>query len=94
MSPDKFTFFQVINACAGLGALKDSRHAHQRIIESGFESDVFVGCSLIDMYSKCGRIDNAWRVFNKMPPHNVVTWNAMILRLVKFRQGYKALELF
>jgi hypothetical protein len=57
MSLDKFTFFQVINACAGLGALKDSRHAHQQIIESGFESDVFVGCSLIN---------NAWRVFNKI----------------------------
>jgi len=94
MSLDKFTFFQVINACAGLGALKDSRHAHQQIIESGFESNVFVGSSLFDTYSKCGGINNAWRVFNKMPPHNVVTWNAMILRLVKCRQGYEALELF
>jgi hypothetical protein len=83
MSPDKFTFFRVINTCAGLGALKDSRYAHQLIIESGFESDVFVGCSLIDIYSRCGSINNAWRVFNKIPPDNVVTWNAMILRLVK-----------
>jgi hypothetical protein len=57
-------FVQVINACAGLGALKDSRQSHPEIIESGFESYVFVGCSLIDMYSKCGGIDNAWRVVN------------------------------
>jgi pentatricopeptide repeat protein len=64
------------------------------MIQSGLESDVFVGTSLVDMYAKCGSIENAWRVFNKMPSRNVVTWNAMILGHVKCRQGQKALELF
>jgi pentatricopeptide repeat protein len=31
------------------------------------ESDVFVCNSLIDMYAKCGSIEEAWRIFNKMP---------------------------
>jgi pentatricopeptide repeat protein len=51
MNPDKFTFVQVINACAGLGALDDGRLVHEQLIQSGCESDVFVGNSLIDMYS-------------------------------------------
>jgi hypothetical protein len=42
MSPDNFTFVQVINACAGLGALEDGRHVHEQIIQSCYESDVFV----------------------------------------------------
>jgi pentatricopeptide repeat protein len=42
MSPDNFTFDQVINACAGLGALEDGRHVHEQIIQSCYESDVFV----------------------------------------------------
>ncbi|CAM6040507.1 unnamed protein product [Sphagnum compactum] len=93
-SPDKFTFVQVIKACAGLGALEDGRFVHKQLIQSGFESDVFVGSSLVDMYAKCGSIEDAWRVFNRMPFRDVVTWNAIVLGHVKCGQGQKALELF
>ncbi len=50
------------------------------------------GSSLIDIYAKCGR--DSWRVFNKMPSQDVVTWNNMILGDVKCGQGQKAVELF
>jgi len=46
------------------------------------------------MYAKCGSIEDAWRVFDKMLSQNVVTWNAMVLGHVKCGQGQKALELF
>jgi pentatricopeptide repeat protein len=67
MSPDTFTSVQVIKACAGLGALEDGRLVHEQLVRSGCESDVFVCNSLVDMYAKCGSIEEAWRVFNKMP---------------------------
>jgi pentatricopeptide repeat protein len=92
--PNAFTFVAVLNACASLVALEDGRCAHEQIIQSGCESDVFVGSSLVDMYAKCGSIEDAWRVFNKMPSRDVVTWTAMILGHVKCQQGQKALELF
>jgi len=94
MSPDKFTFVQVINACAGLGALEDSRLVHEQLIQSGFKSDVSVRSSLVGTYAKCGSIEDVWRVFNKMLSQDVVTWIAMILGLVKCGQGQKVLELF
>jgi pentatricopeptide repeat protein len=94
ISPNEFTFVPVINACAGLGALEDGRLVHEQLIQSGCKFDVFVGNSLVDMYAKCGSIEEAWRVFNKMPSRDVVTWNAMILGQVKCGQGQKALELF
>jgi pentatricopeptide repeat protein len=40
------------------------RCIHQQIIESGLESEVSVANSLVDMYAKCGSIEDAWRVFN------------------------------
>jgi pentatricopeptide repeat protein len=52
------------------------------------------GSSLVDMYAKCGSLEDAWRVFNKMPSWDVVTWSAMILGHVKYGQGQKALELY
>ncbi len=48
----------------------------------------------MDMYAKCGNIEDAWRVFNKMLSQNVVTWTSMILGHVQCGQGQKALELF
>jgi len=84
----------VLNACASVVALEEGRCIHQQIIQSGCESEVFVGSSLVDMYAKCGSIEEAWRVFKEMPSRNVVTWNAMVLGNVKCDQGQKALELF
>ncbi|CAM6049373.1 unnamed protein product [Sphagnum compactum] len=84
----------VIKACAGLGTLEDGRLVHKQLIQSGFESDVFVCNSLVDMYAKCGSIEDAWSVFNKMPSQDVVTWTVIILGHVKCGRGQKALELF
>jgi len=87
-SPDTFTFVQVIKACAGLGRLEDGRLVHKQLIQSGYKSDVFVCNSLVDIYTKCGSIEEAWTVFEKMPSQNVVTWTTIILGHVQCQQGY------
>jgi pentatricopeptide repeat protein len=58
------------------------------MIEIGLESDIFVGSSLADMYAKCGSIEDAWRVFHKMPSlHVVVTGTGAILGHVNVGKG-------
>ncbi len=94
MEPDSVTFVGVLNACASEVALQDGRSAHEQIIERGLDSDIFVGSSLVDMYVKCGSMEDAQSVFNKIPSRDVVTWTAMIFGFVKCQQGQKALELF
>jgi hypothetical protein len=42
---------------------------------SGWDSDVFVGSSLVDMYAKCGSMEDDQRVFNNMPPHHLGMWS-------------------
>ncbi len=64
------------------------------LIQCGCQSDVFVGSSLVDMYAKCGTVEDVSRVFNRIPSRDVVTWNTTILGHVKCREGQKALELF
>jgi pentatricopeptide repeat protein len=93
------TFVGVLNVCASLsacvsvGALDEGRRVHEQIIERSFESDVVVSSSLVELYVKCGSMEDAWRVSNKMPTHDLVAWNAMILGHVKYGQGQKALAL-
>ncbi|KAH9549386.1 hypothetical protein CY35_10G016600 [Sphagnum magellanicum] len=94
VQPNTVTFVGVLNACASVVALEEGRCVNQQIVKCGWESDVFVGSSLVDMYVKCGSMEDAWRVFNKMPSRNVVTWTAMISGHVNCGQGQKALELF
>ncbi|CAK9275989.1 unnamed protein product [Sphagnum jensenii] len=94
MTPNTLTFVSVLNACATLRALEEARQVHEQIIQSGCEGDAFVGCSLVDMYAKCGSMEDAQSVFDKMPSRDAVTWNAMILGGGKCGQGEKALELF
>jgi pentatricopeptide repeat protein len=82
MNPNKFIFVHVLNAFANLQALEEGRHAHKQIIQSGCESDVFVGSSLIDMYAKCGSMEDASRVFNKITC-DMLSWSAMLFGLLK-----------
>jgi pentatricopeptide repeat protein len=86
------TFVGVLNACASLAALEEGRHAHERIIESCCETDVFVGSGFVDMYAKCGSMEDACRVFNNMPSWIAVSWAAMIFRHVKCGEGQKVLQ--
>jgi pentatricopeptide repeat protein len=86
MRPNSVTFVGVRNACASTVAYEEGKSVHEQIIRSFCESDIFVGSSLVDMYTKCGSFEDAHRVFDIMPFQDVVTWNAMILGHVKCGQ--------
>lgn len=51
---------------------------HGQIIRRGFEQDVYVQNSLVHMYSTCGDINAASRIFETMNCLNVVSWTSMI----------------
>eukprot|EP01018_Ginkgo_biloba_P024066 Gb_36172 [translate_table: standard] len=78
IKPNEFTFASVLPACANLTALEHGKTVHEKVIRSGFQSDMFVESALVDMYVKCGDIENARQVFDKMSQRDVVSWNAMI----------------
>jgi len=71
--PNPLTFVGILNACASVLALEEGRCAHKQIIGIDFVSNALVRSSLFDMYAKCGSMEEAWRVFNKMPSHGVVS---------------------
>ncbi|KAF9612218.1 hypothetical protein IFM89_038640 [Coptis chinensis] len=91
---DAFTFATVLSACASVATLERGMEIHARGIRACLESDVVVGSTLIDMYSKCGRVDYASKVFKLMPVKNEFSWNSMISGYARHGHGKKALELF
>ncbi|XP_057871944.2 pentatricopeptide repeat-containing protein At1g15510, chloroplastic isoform X2 [Cryptomeria japonica] len=94
VKPNSTTFASILPACAKVGALKQGMGIHQSILEGGFLSDVVVAIALIDMYAKCGSINKARQLFDKIPQRNVVSWNAMIVGYAQNGFVEKALEIF
>jgi pentatricopeptide repeat protein len=94
MQPDSVTFVGVLNACASMVAIEEGRCAHEQIIRSGWDSNVFVENSLVEMYAKCGSMEDAWKVFNKMISQDVVTWNAILGGCAMHGHGKEALKHF
>eukprot|EP01018_Ginkgo_biloba_P028329 Gb_03597 [translate_table: standard] len=92
--PDHFVLPCVLKACAHLQALQRGKEIHDYIIRGGFESDVFVGNALTDMYAKCGSLEDARSVFDKMSQRNVASWNAMIAGYAQIGLGHEAMKLF
>lgn len=92
--PDKVALVTVVYACAKLGAMNKARGIHDYINGTKFSLDVILGTSMIDMYAKCGSVDSAREIFDRMQVKNVITWSAMIAAYGYHGQGAKALELF
>ncbi|XP_057837438.2 pentatricopeptide repeat-containing protein At3g24000, mitochondrial-like [Cryptomeria japonica] len=94
VKPDSTTFASILSACAKMGALEQGMDIHQSIVEGGTLSDIIVANALVDMYAKCGSIDKARELFNRMPQRNVVSWNAIISGYAQNGFVEKALETF
>lgn len=94
IEPNGYVFVAAIKACSNTLALDEGKRIHSHIIKSGFELDMFVGSTLIDMYIQCGRINDACLLFDKFPKRDAVIWSAMISGFTCHGHDEKALKLF
>ncbi|KAH7285445.1 hypothetical protein KP509_33G028300 [Ceratopteris richardii] len=78
VEPNYVTFLSMIKGCSNQASLMWARAIHDHIIKFKFEMDTFVCNSLIDMYTKCGTLEDACSVFDNMPRKCVVAWTAII----------------
>ncbi|VFQ61478.1 unnamed protein product [Cuscuta campestris] len=92
--PCDYAFAGAITSCAVLAALETGRQLHAQIIRRGFISSLSAGNALITFYGRCGAIEDALCLFQRMPWLDSVSWNAMIAALGQHGQGTHAIELF
>ncbi|KAG8064904.1 hypothetical protein GUJ93_ZPchr0004g40255 [Zizania palustris] len=82
VKPNPATLVIVISACANLAALERGELIHSYVRDMGWERDVSISTSLVDMYTKCGQLSIAREIFDSMLRRDAVTWNVMISGLV------------
>eukprot|EP00250_Pteridium_aquilinum_P033133 c522_g1_i1 orf=1331-2977(-) len=76
--PSSYTFMALLKASAGLKDADKGQTIHVEIAQIGHEGCVYVGTALVDMYSKCGSLNEARNVIDKLSSRNVASWNALI----------------
>ena len=94
VQPDSVTMTCVLPACAHLAALEQGKGIHTNKIRSGFDSEISMVTALIDMYTKCGALYFACKLFDKMVEKDVVSWNTMIGAYGMHGYAKEALEIF
>ncbi|XP_057816795.2 pentatricopeptide repeat-containing protein At4g02750 [Cryptomeria japonica] len=94
VKPNNLTYSAVLSACNNLEFLNQGMKIHQQIIKCGLASNVFVASALVDKYAKCGKIDNARQLFDKMGQRDLVSWNAMVSGYAQNGLMCEALMLF
>ena len=91
---DEITYLSILKACANPLSLKWGREVHVLIRRDGLESDIRVGTALIQMYAKCGSIEEARQAFDISTNRNVVSWTAMIGAYAGSGRGVEAYDLY
>ncbi|KAL6989495.1 hypothetical protein U1Q18_015245 [Sarracenia purpurea var. burkii] len=94
LKPDRSTFPCAIKSCSALSDLCSGKQAHQQAFVFGFGSDLFVSSALVDMYSRCGQLQDARTLFDEIPNRNVVSWTSLITGHVQNDNAAGALSLF
>ncbi|GAB2269873.1 hypothetical protein Dimus_004792 [Dionaea muscipula] len=94
VKPNEAAIVCALSACAHLGALDQGNWIRVYIDRNGFPVSPNISTALIDMYTKCGRLDSATRVFNSISRRDVHNFTSMISGLSVHGLGKEALQVF
>ena len=94
VKPNSVAVVSFLPTVVYLSFVQQGMEIHGYIIKHGLESNIYVGNALIDKYEKCGSVDDACNLFDKMNQQNVVSWTSMISGYTANRQYGEALNIF
>ncbi|KAJ4956173.1 hypothetical protein NE237_012956 [Protea cynaroides] len=94
VEPNSLTYSSSLSACSGLRALKEGRQVHGLVLKSGFDSDLCIESALMDMYSKCGSMEDAFRIFKAAAEMDEVSMTVILVGLAQNGLEEEAVRFF
>ncbi|XP_042479192.1 pentatricopeptide repeat-containing protein At1g11290, chloroplastic [Macadamia integrifolia] len=88
-----YNFTYLLKTCGDNSDLKRGKEIHAQLFCNGFGSNVFAMTGIVSMYGKCGQVDDAWKMFDRMIQRDLVAWNAIIAGYAQNGLARRALEL-
>lgn len=89
---DQSSLTSVLRACTGLALLELGRQVHVHVLK--YVPDLILNNALMDMYCKCGNLEDANCIFSHMVHKDVISWSAMLMGMAQNGFSRKALDLF
>jgi pentatricopeptide repeat protein len=91
--PNDITFATIFSVCTNHALLALGRSVHGLELRMGFDLCVHVSNALISMYAKCGSIDEAQSIFQRIACKDLVSWNSMIFGYSQYGLAERCLSL-
>ncbi|XP_038980564.1 pentatricopeptide repeat-containing protein At4g19220, mitochondrial isoform X2 [Phoenix dactylifera] len=92
--PNEISIVGILCACTQLGNLRLGKEINGHVFRFELQTNAFISSALLDMYSKCGRLNTAFRVFETSAEKSISCWNSMISAYGFHGHGRIAIELF
>ncbi|GAB2285485.1 hypothetical protein Dimus_019934 [Dionaea muscipula] len=94
IQPDNIVFSNAISACAGIQALNQGRQIHAQSCAFGYSDDISIGNALVNLYVRCGKVQDAYLAFEKNVAKDNISWNSLISGLAQSGHFDEALQIF
>ncbi|KAK1583267.1 hypothetical protein Q3G72_022339 [Acer saccharum] len=98
IEPNEITLVHVLVTCARSRDLGSGKLVHSRVCQLGYDPfvsscnpNLVLATAIFLMYGKCGNLNTARDLFDKMPKRNLVAWNSMIAGYNQYGQAEEAL---
>lgn len=92
--PDDYTFTFVITSCAHQILILSGEIVHGMVIKTGYDANLYVGNSLINMYAAFQKMDDAHKVFNEMSARDVFSWTILVCGYARNGKMNRACQIF
>ncbi|KAM4108055.1 hypothetical protein ACB094_03G016000 [Castanea mollissima] len=94
LEANRALYNNLLKKCTHFGKVKEGRAVHSHIVHSQFKDDLVIHNTILNMYAKCGALDDARKLFDEMPSKDMVTWTALISGYSQNDRAEDALVLF
>ncbi|KAJ4981404.1 hypothetical protein NE237_032241 [Protea cynaroides] len=91
---DQFSFSGGLSASANLASLEEGQQLHDLVIKLGFESNLHITNAAMDMYGKCGEMEDVLKILPKPSNRSRLSWNILISGFARHGHFKKARESF
>ncbi|GAA0152964.1 hypothetical protein LIER_11316 [Lithospermum erythrorhizon] len=92
--PTEFAYGSVLSACGSMAILDQGKQLHSHVLTIGLDHRAMVRSGLINMYSKCGSIGDASKIFCESENDDIISWTAMINGFAEHGYSQEAIDLF
>ncbi|KAL2318288.1 hypothetical protein Fmac_032164 [Flemingia macrophylla] len=76
--PVVYDFTYLLQLCGENLDLRRGREVHGMVISNGFQSNLFAMTAVVNLYAKCRQIEDAHKMFDRMPQRDLVCWNTLV----------------